>query len=370
MGEAGVPLDENNQPLYPAIAWFDPRTEPQSRWWSENVGLYPIYRITGQTADPYLSLCKLMWLRDNEPELFQRMRRWLCIEDWIIFRLTGEYATDYTIASRTMAFDQVRRAWSQEMLDWACIEREVFPTAYPSGMLVGRVTEHAAAETGLTAGTPVATGGHDHLVAALAAGVYAPGVVLDSNGTAESTLTILSQPVLSEELCRAHYACYHHVSRERYVLLSQLNASGGMLEWFIEQFCGEERAQAAATSRSVYEVVMEKMPHEPGANGLVLVPDLGGGRTPDWEPQARGALFGLTTAHGRGEIVQAILESTCYWLRDNLEFSERVLSEPISELRAVGGAVKNPFWLQAKADVTGRRIQVPELNEATCLGAA
>lgn len=370
MGEAGVPLDENNQPLYPVIAWFDPRTEAQSRWWIENVGLYPTYRITGQTADPYLSLCKLMWLRDNEPELFRRMRRWLCIEDWIILRLTGEYATDYTIASRTMAFDQVRRVWSDEMLNWAGIQRDIFPHAFPSGMLVGRVTGRAAAESGLAVGTPVATGGHDHLVGALAAGVYAPGVMLDSTGTAESTLTVLNQPVLSEELCRAHYACYHHVARDRYVLLSQLNASGGMLEWFIERFCSEERAGANAAGGSVYDLVMEKMSREPGANGVLLVPDFGGGRTPDWEPQARGALFGLTTAHGKGEIVQAIIESTCYWLHDNLDFIERVLGEPVVELRAIGGAVKNPFWLQAKADVIGRPIQVPELNEASCLGAA
>jgi xylulokinase len=370
MGEAGVPLDENDQPLYPVIAWFDPRTEPQSRRWIENFGLYPTYRITGQTADPYLTLAKLLWLREHEPELFKRMRRWLCIEDWMIFRLTGEYATDYTIASRTMAFDQARRDWSEEVLAHANLAREIFPRAYPSGTVVGRVNARAAADTALAPGTPVVTGGHDHLVGALAAGVYAPGGVLDSTGTAESTLTILSQPVLSQELCRAHYACYSHVARNRYVLLSQLNASGGLLEWFIEHFCEHERAQAAATGQAVYDLVMAQIPREPGAHGVMLAPDLHGGSTPDWEPRARGAFFGVTTAHGKGEFLQAIIEATCYWLRVNLEFTERVLGQPIAELRAVGGAVRNAFWLQTKADVTGRSIVVPELDEATCLGAA
>jgi len=370
MGEAGVPLDAHDQPLYPAIAWFDPRTEPQSRWWIENVGLYETYRITGQTADPYLTLVKLLWLREHERTVFKQMRRWLCMEDWVLFRLTGEYATDYTIASRTMAFDQARRDWSDELLARAGLTRAIFPRAYPSGTVIGRVSERAARETGLAVGTAAATGGHDHLVAALAAGVYAPGTVLDSTGTAETTLTVLDEPMLTEELCRAHYACYAHVARERYVLLSQLNTSGGLLEWFIEHFCGEDRAQAASSGRSVYDLVMAQIPRTPGAGGVLLIPDLQGRGTPDWEPRARGAFFGVTTGHGKGEFTQAILEATCYWLRENLEFSERVLGRPITQLRAVGGAVKNAFWVQTKADVTGRSIQVPDLDEATCLGAA
>jgi len=370
MGEAGIPLDQAGEPLYPAIAWFDPRTLPQSQWWEERFGRYFVYRITGQTVYPYYSLLKLMWLRENEPRVFQQMKKWLCMEDFVNYRLTGAFATDYTIASRTMAFDQAKRAWSEEILGAVEVDPAIFPEIYPSGTVIGRVTARAAEETGLAPGTPVATGGHDHLCGALAAGVFQPGVLLDSTGTAEAVVTTLDAPILTEELCAAHYVCYSHVARGKYILLGHLNASGGSLEWFIEAFCQEEQRQAAESGRSVYELLMEQAWKEPGAAGLFLLPHLRGGGTPTVDPRSRGALLGLTTAHGKGEVAQAIIEATCYWLRENIEFCERILGRPIHEIRAIGGAVKNPRWLQAKADVTGRTVEVPALEEATCLGAA
>lgn len=370
MGEVGAIFDAANAPLYPMIAWYDTRTEPQVRSLIQDVGKEAIFRITGQSISQNMSLTRLMWLRENEPALFGRAARWMNVPDWIRYNLCGEIATDYTIASRMMLFDQTRRDWSDELLERTRIPRSLLPRLVPSGTAIGHITRAASQETGLPETTLVVTGGHDHLVAALGAGMIEPGMLLDSTGTAESALTVLPRPLLQDEIGRAGYASYAYTARNRAVIVGGLKASGGMVEWFIEQFCAEERGSASQTGRSVYDVLMAQVAGAPGANGVMVAPDFTGSGTPSKNPLARGAFFGLTVTHTKADILQAMIESTCYWLRNNLAMFERVLGQTIRAIRAVGGGTKNPFWLQTKANVTGRMIEIPLAGEASLRGAA
>ena len=182
MGEPIIPVDGDGTSLYPAICWFDRRTEPQARWWRQHFGARRMYAITGQPISFFLSLNSIMWIREHEPAIFSHARKWLVVEDYLIFRLTGSHATDYSIASRTMGFDVTGRAWSEEVFAAADLDPASMAEAHPSGTPVGTIGRDVAALTGLAAGTIVATGGHDHGCATLPARGSGAGSILNSSG--------------------------------------------------------------------------------------------------------------------------------------------------------------------------------------------
>lgn len=366
LAEAGVPLDAHDRPVYPIIAWHDPRTEPLVAVVEQQIDPARLYAITGHPVQAKFSLLKLLWLRQHQPAAFQRLARWLCLEDYVIWRLSGEAATDYSIASRTLLFDQRQRTWSRELLDLFGLPQTLLPPAYPGGTPVGRVTPQAAATTGLRAGTLVATGGHDHLCGALAAGVTEPGQLLDSIGTAIGL--VLATPTFApdEGLRQSGYCLYCHAIPDRYVVQGGLTLGGGLLPWFLERWwpaAGGPGEAVFATALAAASAV------PPGSGGLVWLPFLRGSGTPRNDARARGALVGLTADHEPRHALRALLEGLGYWLRENCErLAER---EPLSEpLVAIGGGARVPLLLQLKATITGRALRAPAVAEATALGAA
>jgi len=368
MAEAGVPIDRSGRYLYPIISWLDNRSAPQAERWREWLGPAEAFRITGQTIQAKFSINKLMWLRENEPAVIDKLHKWLCMEDFVLYKLSGVDAIDYSLASRTFAFDQRSLAWSPRMLDLAGFSVDVFPRAYPSGTAVGEVTPAAAAETGLPVGAVVATGGHDHLCGSLAAGVVGPGALLDSMGTAESGLLLSDRYDPDPRLLEAGYCHYAHVIPGCYVTLFGL-MGGGVLDWLVQRFWPEAKAPGPVRSRCFDEALALAAEVPPGASGLVWLPHLGGGRTDQSDEQPRAALVGLTTALDRGHIVRALLESLCYWLRGKLETMAAIA--PIGPtITAIGGGARSTLWMQIKADVTDREVRVPLVPESTALGAA
>jgi len=371
MGEAGIPVDEKGKWLYPAIAWFDTRTEPQTRWWQQNYDLRKLNRITGLPLHPMFSINKIMWLKDNEPNIFHGMKKWLCMPDYLIFRLTGEYATDFSIATRTMAFNLERRRWSEEILAVVNINPEVMPPIYPSGTIVGKVNSQVASQTGLVAGTLVVTGGHDHVCGAFAMGIVEEGSVLDSSGTSESLFVCMDRARLNLRHYRSKFSSGCHVAGNKYYLFGGMQISGGVVEWFKEQFGKEEKILAGEKGSNIYDLLMqeaEKSP--PGCSGLFFLPHLWGSGPPSRDPYSRGAYIGLTTYHTRADFIRAVIEGLCYELRYTLESIEKVWGRKAAILRGIGGGFRNRFWRQLKADATGRLYEIPEVSEASALGAA
>jgi xylulokinase len=363
--EAGLPLDANGSPLYPVIAWFDRRSEPQAAWWEEQFTVEQMHAITGQRVSPSFGVNKYMWIRDNVPGAADRMATWLSVPDYILWRLSGERATDYTIASRTMLFDQGAQTWSAPMLDRAGLRRDQLPTPYPGGTAVGGITPEASAATGLPVGTPCVLGGHDHLVAAVAAGGTEPGIVIDSSGTAQAVLVLLSAFHTDARIARSGYACYSHVLPGRYALKAGLKLAGGAVEWLARRLAGID-----AGDDLPYEALEAAATSTIGRDGPVWLPHLIGSGTPEADRHSRAALVGLTPDHDAGDLFRALLESLAFWLRHNLETIARLTDQPAGEIVVLGGANRLDLLARLKATALHRPVTRLDLPEAAATGAA
>jgi len=368
MGEPGIPVDSNGEWIYPAITWFDQRTKSQAQWWADNFDLYKLFRITGQPLHPMYSINRIMWLKENESSAYRKMRKWLNLEDYIIFKLTGNFATDFSIASRTMGFDVMKRCWSEEVFRAANIDIQIMPAVYPSGTIVGKVSRQTANISGLAEGTPVVTGGHDHGCAALAVRVFEEGLILDSTGTVEVVLGALNTPMLNEETYNACLAVYPHPAKEKYQVLEAILFSGGTLEWYVNQFGYSEKLESEKTGKSLYSIVLKAAESaDVGSSGLFWFPHLRGTYA---DPGSRGALLGVRDFHTKKQILRAFIEGICFELRRILENHEKLFGMKTDKIVVVGAATESEFWLQTKADITGKIIEVPDVVEAASLGAA
>lgn len=369
MGEAAFPLDAEAKPLHAAIAWHDPRTVLQAQWWSETVGGEAVYDISGQVLHPMFGINKLLWLRSNVPEIYQRIRWWLSIEDFILWKLTGIPATDYSIASRTMVFDQRTLGWSEKLLNHAGIPINWFPQAFPSGTPLGKVRMAVTKETGLPRNATVVVGGHDHLCGALAAGVTRPGLLVDSTGTASVILALSPTFQPSKELFDAGFNSYAYVLKGTYVTLGSLNFAGGALEWLVRMLYGH--SEGAMAEKTYERALSEGASVPPGSRGVTILPYFLGTGTPHGQESARATILGLMPMHGRPEMVRALMEGLGFWLRDNLEALQRISIAPTNpEIIAVGGTTRAAELMQIKAEATGCRIIVPQITEAAATGAA
>ena len=365
VGEAGLPVDAHGRALRPIIAWFDTRAVDYARHWEENLGRARVYALSGMTVDGLFGANKAMWVRDHEPEVWERTAAWLSTEDWLILRLTGAPATDYSMAARTMLFDRTRLAWSAELLEAAGLEPRLMPPAQQSGTVAGRVSREASAATGLKAGTPVVLGGHDHICATFAVGGGEEGPV-DSTGTAEALVTSVGAAPAGDPGLAAHVNCYPDVVPGRMVLLASVGLAGGLVDWLRREVwrLGDDVPDAYA--RMLGEM---RLPLRP--NGVMCFPQFGRGASPRFDPErARGAFVGLTAGHGRGDLLQAALEASCFSLRHNLDWVAEHLGRTAPRVRVLGGAVHMPLWLQLKATITGREFQVAAAGEPAALGAA
>lgn len=370
MGMDGLPVDAEGRWLYPMISWHDGRTLAQLDWWKEHVGARRTFAIGGNPVWPINSALRIRWMADNEPALLDRAEKWLLIEDFLNLMLCGRMATDYSMASCTMLFDQRWRAWSDELIKASGIPRRLLPDVFPSGTPLGEVGADAAAATGLPEGTPVVLGGHDHLCGALPVGAYRPGVVLDVTGTWESVIATVAEPVLDDRLRQMGMTVQAHVARGVYAVWGG-NPAGGMLQWYREQFGQEAQAKAAREGTDAWPPLMASVAASPpGAGFATFLPHMSGAGCPMVDEHAKGALVGLTNRTTAGEVLRAIIEGLDFQFRDIVTNMERGLATRFDRFLAVGGAVRNELWMQNKADVLGRPIEVPAVDEASPLGAA
>ena len=362
MGEAAVPLDSAGQALYEAIAWFDRRTLPQVEWLERTIGRERLFNITGLSLQPIFGLCKLLWIKENEPDIYARTVRWLNVADYIAYRLSGVPATDYSLASRTMAMDLQRLQWAEELIREVGLRPQIFAPLALSGTRLGAVTAEAAAATGLPASAQVGVGGHDHVCGALAVGVTKPGAGLNSMGTAEAIFLPLEQPLTDSAMGQQGYTQGAHVVADHYYVLAGLYTSGICVDW-LREMMGAEADYATLISEA--ERVL------PGSLGVFFLPHLRLASPPYDDPKGRGAFIGLSTDVKRGALFRAVLEGLAYETRHSLE---SVLAYPgMAALRhtyAIGGVTRNSLLMKIKATVLNQPVIVVDVAEATTLGAA
>ena len=368
MGHDGVPVDADGHWLYPFISWHDNRTLPQHQWWIDHVGAAKIERIIARPLMHVAPVNRIMWLREHEPAVLQKTHKWLLIEDYVNHLLCGERATDYSMAATWQLFDCVRREWSDELLDAAEVDRALLPEARQGGERLGSVHRLAAARTGLKEGTPVVLGGHDYLCGALAATGDDTEVIASITGTWEMTMANVPAVATQELDSRLDFFWDPHVIADRYCFFDAAIAAS-MTEWFRKQFTAPEDEATGREGGSVWTVLMEKAADVPaGCRGTMFLPHLSGSTFPVGDPGSRAAFAGISEFSTRASFMRAIIEGLNYQSRQMTEELENVIGR--KKLRVIGGAVRNAFWMQKRADVLGRDIEVSDIEEATCLGAA
>lgn len=366
-GDAVIPVDKSIKPLHNTLLGMDYRTVPQMEYCISLLGGRELFELTGMRPHPMNSLTKILWFKDNLPEVFDKTFKFMTYADFILARLGAEPVIDYTMASRTMAFDLVNRKWSDEILNAVDVNKNLLSKPAPSGEIVGTIPSALADELGLKGRVLLITGGHDQTCAALGAGVVDENIAVDSHGTAEVLSTAFYKPMLNDKMYSSFYPCYCHAKKDMYFTFS-LNHIGGLLfKWYRDTLGFKEVQEAKELGISAYQLIESKAPK--GPSPVLILPHFNGSGTPWCDFESKGAILGLTMSTTRHDIVKGILDSLTYELKINIDEMSKAGIE-IKELRAVGGAARSPFWMQIKADITGRSVSTLKVREAACLGAA
>ncbi len=351
-GESFVAIDDAGEPLTPVIVWLDGRARDIARQWQDDWLTTERFRdITGYPWIVHeLTVFKIAWLAEHQPEA-HNAAKFLCLPDYLIYRMTGEFATDFNIAQMGGLLDVGGGEWSAEMLRAAGITEQQLPAIHPPGTVVGELRPDAAQELHLKPKIQVCTGCNDQLAGAIGAGNVGPGVVSETTGTALAVVA-----TAGERFTEAPCFVGRHAAEGAWYAMPYASVSAIVLTWFRDLCGGGDWDEFLAGVGDV----------EPGCDGLTVLPHFSG--APD-DPDARGAVLGLTLGHGRAEIARAVMESCACLLRELIEpLTQQGLA--VESVRSLGGAARSDVWLQIKADMLQTPLERPRCVEAASLGAA
>jgi xylulokinase len=355
-----VLLDEQARVVRPALIWCDVRTEKQSRDLTARISAERLIQLTCNPALTNFTLTKCLWVRENEPANWDRVRSLMLPKDYVRFELTGERATDVADASGTLLLDVANRRWSKEMLELVQMSESLPPSLYESPEICGQISVAGAAATGLQRGTPVVAGAGDQAAGAIGMGVVSPGTVSATIGTSGVVFAATDRPALDHR-GRLHTFC--HAVPGRWMVMGVTQAAGLSLRWFRDQLGAADRLE------SYESLTAEAAKAPPGCDGLLWAPYLMGERTPFLDPEARGMLVGLTASHTRAHVIRAIMEGVAFSLRDTFTILKE-MEVPVKTIRLGGGGAKSALWRQIQADIYGQPVETVEAEEGAAYGAA
>jgi len=366
-GEAVTGIDKNGKSLTKSPVTFDSRTAGMPAWWLECKPRLELAQLTGMPLHGMYTINKIMWFKENEPETYAKVAKWLCYEDYVQYRLGVTPTMSHSLAGRTMALDAKTGEWSSEILSIAGVDPDLLPATAPSGQALGEIPDAIADEIGLPRGIVVATGGHDQPAGALGAGILEGGEAVYATGTVECICPIFPDFTMDERMANNNICCYPSCVPGLYASIAFNFTGGSLLKWYRDTFAAEERGEAAQSGRDVYDIICENIPPEP--ENLLILPHFTVTGTPHFDTASRGALLGLTLQTRKVDIVAAILSGVTYEMKLNLEMLQHA-GVGISRLRAIGGGAKSRTWIQRKADIMGVPVAVLQITEAASLGVA
>jgi xylulokinase len=357
-----VLLDQSDEVIRPALIWCDQRTEAQSKYLEQLFGLDKIIQLTCNPPLTNFTLTKFLWVQQNEPKNWDRVRKVMLPKDYVRLRLTGESAIDVADASGTLMLDVAKRTWSGEILSKTGIDPQMLPKLFESQDVCGRISEAGAKATGLRFGTPVVAGAGDQAAGAVGIGITRAGVVSATIGTSGVVFAATDRPALDPK-GRLHTFC--HAIPNRWHVMGVTQAAGLSLRWFRDRF-----GAGANDGRDPYERMTEEAASvKPGAEGAFWAPYLMGERTPHLDPSARAAFVGLTASHTRAHLIRAVLEGVAYSLKDTFTIFDEI-KVPVERIRLGGGGARSPLWRQIQADVYAHEVETVEAEEGAAYGAA
>ena len=353
-----VLLNDAGNVLRPAILWNDQRTQSQCDEIHQRVGKEKFIQITGNVALTGFTAPKILWVKENEPDVYAKAKHVLLPKDYVRYKLTGEYAMDKADGAGTVLFDLKKRDWSDEVLAALDIPRAWMPKTFEGTEFTGYINEEAARLTGLKAGIPVAAGGGDQAAGAVGVGAVEPGIVGLTVGTSGVVFATTPSALIEPE-GRLHAFC--HAVPNMWHFMGVMLSAAGSLQWYRDTL---------APDMSFDELLKEAETIHEGSEGLQFLPYLSGERTPHPDPLARGAFIGLTLRHSRAHMTRAVLEGVAFGLKDSFTLIQNAGLGKVTQVRASGGGTKGALWRQIMADVLNAELVTVNTTEGGAYGAA
>ncbi len=353
-----IPVDHFGDPLYNTIMWQDKRAISTCEQLQERISLQDIYHRTGLRVNPYFSAPKMMWLRDNMPDIYRKSYKLLGVQDYVIFLLTQKYVTDVSQACRTMLMNINTFDWDRSLLDATGISTSLLPELVPSGSLAGPLAAGLASVLGLRPGIPVYIGGGDQQCAALSLGILGPGEAEANTGTGSFVIAYAEKPHFHPDY---RTLCSASAMPGKWIVEAGILTTGLVHRWFKENFYPD--------TGDAYDLMNCEAESSPiGANGVMTPPHFEGSAAPYWNPRARGMFFNLTMATRRADMARAVIEGIALEIGHNLELLQS-LGVPVDRVSIAGGLTNLQVFNQIQADVFEKPVIRYDNNEASSLGA-
>jgi xylulokinase len=362
---SALPVDRDGTPLHNAMIWMDRRASKQSEHMVNKLGFNRIFEVSGNSFDATYTTPKILWLKENKPDIYKNTYKFLQSNSYIVFRLTGAMTQDLSQGYGLHVFNMKTGKYDETLCKDMDIELEKLPEIFACHDVVGEVTEEAAQQTGLVAGIPVVAGGLDAACGTLGAGVIEFGQTQEQGGQAGGMSICLDNALAHPKLILSY-----HVIPDAWLLQGGTVGGGGSLKWFKQELGLYEEELSKRTGENAFDILgNEASAIKAGSEGVIFLPYMAGERSPIWDKHAKGVFFGLGYDKTRSHMIRSVMEGIAYSLHHNLKTAEEV-GVKVDELIAMGGAANSKIWTQIKADVTGKVIKVPTSDTATSLGAA
>lgn len=376
-GETFVCTDDEGNPLAPSMLYTDPRGHEECKWLVDNLGQKNIAEITGVTAHEMYGLPKMLWIKNNRPEVFEKTRHILQMEDFVVFTLTGNAVIDYSLATRSMAFDIHTLNWSDEILNFAGIDKNLLSKPVPTGTDAGSIKESVALATGLSKTTRIIAISQDQVSAAVGAGAFSGNVGVDGAGTVQCLTPIYDSLPDVDKMMPGKYVIVPYVVPGKYVTYAFSYTGGALIQWCTDNIAKKEKELASDEGLVVNSYLEKQYKKErlsdgldpDGPSGMLMLPHFAGAATPYMDTGSKGVLVGMTTATSSADIYRSCMEGVCYEMYLNYTNVLKGGANP-KKLHATGGGAKSAVWMQMKADVLGIPIVALNTVDAGTVGSA
>ena len=362
---SAIAIDHDGAVLTNTPIWMDTRADSICQRVNKEIGEEAIFELAGNSLQASYTTPKIIWYKENMPQVYEKTYKILQSNSFIVYRLTGVLSQDKSQGYGLHCFDMHKGIWNETMCERLGIPTRLLPDIYECHQLVGYITEAAAKICGLAVGTPVVAGGLDAACGTLGAGVIHPNETQEQGGQAGGMSICLDEYSADPRLILSY-----HVVPNRWLLQGGTTGGGGVMRWFEREFAGFEREEAKKTGRSSLDLLNDLAEQvNPASDGVIFLPYMSGERSPIWDVHAKGVYYGLDYSKTKGHFVRSAMEGVAFALKHNLDVAAEAGAQ-VGELKAMGGSANSHLWTQIKADVTGKPIAVPSSDTATTLGAA
>ncbi len=361
---SAIPVDNAGKVLANTPIWMDTRAIDICERLNKNIGAEDIFDVAGNSLQPSYTTAKILWFKENMPDVYTKIHKILQSNSFIAYRLTGVFSQDISQGYGLHCFDMRSGTWDKYMCDMLGIPMSFLSDIYACHEVVGTVTTLAATQSGLAEGTPVVAGALDAACGTLGAGVLKAGETQEQGGQAGGMSICIDKYAADPRLILGY-----HAVPGKWLLQGGTTGGGGVMRWLEREFGEYERSVAKEGGKSSliqFNEIAQEVPV--GSEGLVFLPYMSGERSPIWDPSAKGVFYGLDFSKTKAHMIRAAMEGVAFSLKHNLDIGEKQGAE-VKELLAMGGSANSLLWTQIKSDITGKPITVPSSDTATTLGA-